>query len=65
MRLLPERTHPFLAFLTTTTIEYGPFYACSEHITKLLLTLLLLVLLHAFLFRTRLGLALKSVSDNP
>ena len=52
MHLLPERTYPFPAFFTTTTIEFGPFYARSEHITMLLLTLLLLVLLHVFLFRT-------------
>jgi branched-subunit amino acid ABC-type transport system permease component len=64
MHQLPERTHPFPAFFTTTTIEYGPFYARSEHITMLLLTPLLL-LLHLFLFRTRSGLALRSVSDNP
>ena len=65
MHLLPERTYPFPAFFTTTTIEFGPFYARSEHITMLLLTLLLLVLLHVFLFRTRPGLALRLVSDNP
>ena len=64
LHLLPERTYPFPAFYTTT-FEFGPFYARSEHITMLLLTLVLLVLLHVFLFKTRPGLALRSVSDNP
>ena len=65
LHLLPERTYPFPAFFTATTFEFGPFYARSEHITMLLLTLVLLVLLHVFLFKTRPGLALRSVSDNP
>jgi branched-subunit amino acid ABC-type transport system permease component len=65
MHLLPERTYPFPTFFTSTVIDIGPFFVRSEHISMFLLTLTLLVLLHLFLFRTRPGLALRAVSDNP
>tara|TARA_B100001079_G_scaffold74274_1_gene63903 strand:- start:1449 stop:2348 length:900 start_codon:yes stop_codon:yes gene_type:complete len=65
MHLLPERTYPFPAFFTSRVIEIGPFVVRSEHISMFLLTLVLLALLHLFLYRTRPGLALRAVSDNP
>ena len=65
MHLLPERTYPFPAFFTSTVIDIGPFFVRSEHISMFLLTLVLLALLHLFLFRTRPGLAVRAVSDNP
>ena len=65
MHLLPQRTYPFPTFFTSTVIEFGPFFVRSEHISMFLLTLTLLALLHLFLFRTRPGLALRAVSDNP
>ena len=65
MHLLPERTYPFPTFFTSTVIDIGPFFVRSEHISMFLLTLMLLALLHLFLFRTRPGLALRAVADNP
>ena len=65
MHLLPERTYPFPAFFTSTVIDIGPFFVRSEHISMFLLTLVLLALLHLSLFRTRPGLAVRAVSDNP
>ena len=65
MHLLPERTYPFPTFFTSTVIDVGPFFVRSEHVSMFLLTLVLLALLHLFLFRTRPGLALRAVSDNP
>lgn len=65
MHLLPERTYPFPTFFTSTVIDIGPFFVRSEHISMFLLTLVLLALLHLFLFRTRPGLALRAVADNP
>ncbi len=65
MHLLPERTYPFPTFFTSTVIDIGPFFVRSEHISMFLLTLMLLALLHLFLFHTRPGLALRAVADNP
>ena len=65
MHLLPERTYPFPAFFTTTRFEFGQFYACSEHLTMFILMLIIVVLLHFFLYRTSSGFAIRAVSDNP
>ena len=50
MHLLPERTYPFPAFFTTTTLEFGPFYARSEHLTMFILMLIIVAILHIFLY---------------
>ena len=65
MHLLPERTYPFPAFFTATTLEFGPFYARSEHLTMFILMLIIVAILHFFLYQTRQGLAIRAVSDNP
>ena len=65
MHLLPERTYPFPAFFTSTMLELGPFTARSEHLTMFVLMIVMVMLLHFFLYRTRPGLAIRAVSDNP
>ena len=63
--LLPERTYPFPAFFTATRFEFGHFYARSEHLTMFILMLIIVAILHLFLYQTRHGLAIRAVSDNP
>jgi len=64
MHLLPERTYPFPAFYVTKTLEFGPFYARSEHLTMFILILIIVSILHFFLYHTRQGLAIRALSDN-
>ena len=65
MHILPERTYPFPDFFTVERFEFGEFYVRSEHLTMFLVVIILVVMLHYFLFSTRLGLAVRAVSDNP
>ena len=65
MHLLPERTYPFPAFFAAKTFEFGPFYVRSEHLTMFILMLIIVLILHFFLYQTRQGLAIRALSDNP
>ena len=65
MHILPERTYPFPNFFTTNILEYGPFFSRSEHLAMLILMIIIVFILHFFLYRTRSGLAVRAVSDNP
>ncbi len=65
MHMLPERTYAFPAFFTSTRLELGPFYIRSEHLTMFFVMIILVIMMHYFLFGTRLGLAVRAVSDNP
>ena len=65
MHLLPERTYPFPAFFAAKTFEFGPFYARSEHFTMFILMMIIVLILHFFLYQTRQGLAIRALSDNP
>ena len=65
MHLLPERTYPFPAFFAAKTFEFGPFYVRSEHLTMFILMLIIVFILHFFLYQTRQGLAIRALSDNP
>ena len=64
LHLLPERTYPFPALFISTILEVGPFYIRSEHLTMLIMMIVLVVLLHFFLYKTHPGLAIRAVSDN-
>ena len=65
MHMLPERTYPFPDFFTVERFEFGEFYVRSEHLTMFLVMIILVVMLHYFLFSTTLGHAVRAVSDNP
>ena len=64
MHMLPERTYPFPALFNATTFELGPFYLRSEHLTMFFVMVILVIIIHYFLFNTRPGLAIRAVSDS-
>ena len=63
--LLPERTYPFPALGSPTIVEIGPFFLRSEHLIMFLVALSLVFVLHFMLYRTRFGLMVRAVSENP
>ena len=63
--LLPGRTYPFPKLFSAGGIEVGPYFLRMEHVTTLAVVAIVLVLLRLLLFRTRFGLALRAVSEDP
>ena len=63
--LLPGRTYPFPKLFSSGGFEMGPYFFRMEHVTTLAVVAIVLVLLRLLLFRTRFGLALRAVSDDP
>ena len=63
--LLPGRTYPFPKLFSAGGFEVGPYFLRMEHVTTLAAAVIVLVLLRLLLFRTRFGLALRAVSENP
>ena len=63
-----ERAKPFVLrseMERAKTFEFGPFYVRSEHLTMFILMLIIVLILHFFLYQTRQGLAIRALSDNP
>ncbi len=63
--ILPERTYPFPALTEKAPIEIGPFFLRSEHLTMFVVAVVLVSVVHTVLYRTRFGLAVRAVSENP
>ena len=61
----PERTYAFPAMIEAELITFGPFFLAVENLIMFGSAVLLTVLLHICLYRTRFGLALRAVSENP
>ena len=65
IHLLPERTYPFPSLISADTIEVGAFLFRAEHVTMLVLAVVMVGALHLLLHHTRFGLALRAMSENP
>ncbi len=63
--LLPERTYPFPGMFLAESIELGPFLLRAEQSTMLILAIVMVALLGILLYRTRFGIALRAISENP
>ena len=63
--ILPERTYPFPALTERAPIEIGPFFLRSEHLTQFVVAVVLVAVVHTVLYRTRFGLSVRAVSENP
>lgn len=63
--LLPERTYPFPELFVTGVFEVGPFFFRAEHVATLAVAVLMVLAIRLLLYRTRFGLALRAVSENP
>jgi branched-subunit amino acid ABC-type transport system permease component len=63
--ILPERTYPFPSLTEMMPIEIGPFFLRSEHLTMFVVAVVLVAVVHAVLSRTRFGLSVRAVSENP
>lgn len=61
----PERTYPFPPLTETMPIVLGPFFLKVENLIMFACAVVLTTLLHLLLYRTRFGLALRAVSENP
>jgi len=65
MHLLPERTYAFPGLFAAGSYEAGPFLFRSEQTAMLALAAVMVGALHLLLHRTRFGLALRAMSENP
>jgi len=61
----PERTYPFPPLTEAEPFSFGPFFIKVENLAMFLCALVLMALLHVVLYRTRFGLAVRAVSENP
>ena len=62
--VFPERTYAFPGF-EAPGLELGPFFARGEHLAMFICAVLLVIALQVLLYRSRFGLALRAVSENP
>ena len=62
--VFPERTYPFPP-LAEFSLEYGELFVRGDHLIMFVCAAAITAALHAFLYRTRFGLALRAVSRNP
>ena len=63
--LAPDRTYPFPPLTQSAPLQFGPFFVRVEHLIMILCATLLMVALNAVLYRTKFGLAVRAVSENP
>ena len=63
--ILPERTYPFPPLTEIAPIEFGPFFLRTEHLTMFVVAVVLVAAVHTVLYRTRFGLAVRAVSEDP
>lgn len=62
--LFPQRTYPFPP-LVAHTFEWGPFSIRGTHLAMFAVAAGLVLALHFILYRTKFGLAMRAVSENP
>lgn len=62
--VFPDRTYPFPS-LGDGTLEFGAFYVRMPYLVVFLTAVVVCIVLHFLLYRTRFGLALRAVSENP
>jgi branched-chain amino acid transport system permease protein len=63
--VLPSHTIRFPTLLSAPPLEFGPFLVRVEHLIAAFIAILAALGVHALLTRSRLGLALRTVIDNP
>jgi len=63
--VLPRHTYPFPPLATTAPLELGPFLLRVDHLIMLGCALVLAAVVRIALYRTRFGLALRAIIDNP
>jgi branched-subunit amino acid ABC-type transport system permease component len=65
MQLLPRHMNPFPALIAAPPLEIGPLMLRADHLVMLGATLLLALAVTYLLARTKLGLAVRAVIDQP
>ena len=65
IHILPERTYPFPSLFVVDSIELGTLFIRAEHVTMLVLAVVMMGALHLLVHHTRYGLALRAMSENP
>src|SRR5713101_1782816 len=63
--VLPRHTYPFPPLTTGAPLEWGPFLLRPDHLIMLGSALGLTAGIQIALYRTRFGLALRAIIDNP
>ena len=63
--MLPERTYPFPEMFVTGGFDVGPYFFRAEHLATLAVAVVVMIAIRLLLYRTRFGLALRAVSENP
>ena len=65
IHLLPERTYAFPGLFAAGAYELGPFLFRAEQTAMLVVAAVMVGVLHLLLHRTRFGVALRAISENP
>jgi len=65
MHVLPQHMNPFPALISTAPLEIGPLMLRADHLFMLAATLLIAGAVTYLLARTKLGLAIRAVIDQP
>ncbi|HVL57125.1 MAG TPA: branched-chain amino acid ABC transporter permease, partial [Burkholderiaceae bacterium] len=63
--VLPRHTYPFPPLSTALPLQLGPFLLRVDHLMMLACALLLAGAVQAMLYRSRFGLGLRAIIDNP
>jgi branched-chain amino acid transport system permease protein len=63
--VLPRHTYPFPPLATGAPLELGPFLVRIDHLIMLVCALALAAAVQLALYRTRFGLAVRAIIDNP
>ena len=63
--VFPDRTYPFPPLVTAGPVELGPFFFKLENVVMFACAVVMTVWLHWLLQRTRFGLAVRAVSEDP
>src|SRR5687767_5175628 len=63
--VLPRHTYPFPPLATGDPLTLGPFFLRIDHLIMLACALALSAGVHLLLYRTRVGLALRAIINNP
>jgi branched-chain amino acid transport system permease protein len=63
--VLPQHTYPFPPLATVAPLELGPFLLRVDHLIMLAAALALSAAVYLLLYRSRFGLALRAIIENP
>ena len=63
--VFPDRTYSFPPLTKIEPLFFGPFFLKVENLIMFACAVALMVALHLLLYRTRFGLAVRAVSENP